>query len=719
MPSLRGIREKQQGARVPAVSGDRPTTLLSLDTETTGVDLRHGAKPFFVTICRPDGTQTWWEWDVDPLTREPMIPAEDLAHITHLTIDRGAGTLVLQNAKFDVRALGTLKGDFSRCWRWADTHDTLIGAHLLASNRPKDLTSLALQYLNVNIQPLEDKLKVACETARRYCRTNLKDWAIAKEGRPDMPSAKEKVWKYDTWLLKAVLREVGVDRLSEHYGEDLSWWGTALRDYANADSAVTVAVWQVMEKEIRRRNLWDIYECRRQAVPLAFELETRGVTLSKARLDELTAAFRRESEACGAVCVNIAAGMGHQLDLPKNGVNQSLRTFCFDGLDLEPIHSKKAKTDAPTLDKEAFRYYEESLPPFGRALGFVKSLVTKRKRDTSLQYMEGYQRFWKVVPGEEGWYRLHPSFNPTGTDTLRWSSQNPNAQNISKQEGLNLRYCFGPAPGREWWSLDAKNIELRLPAYESGEEDLIALFERPDDPPYYGSNHILVFHLLWPELWDAAAKEVGPDKAGPYCKKKYASTYYQWVKNGNFAVQYGAVDRADGKGTADLSYHQAGAQAKVKARFAKQEALNQHWIRFADRHGYVETIPDRSVDPARGYPVLCTRTEYGKILPTVPLNYHIQSSAMWWTHKAMVRCAPVLEQWRRERFNAWMTMQVHDELVFDLPRGAHPKDDPSSSNLGRVRHLQREMERGGEDYGIPTPVGVEWHPVHWGEGVTV
>jgi hypothetical protein len=52
-------------------------------------------------------------------------------------------------------------------------------------------------------------------------------------------------------------------------------------------------------------------------------------------------------------------------------------------------------------------------------------------------------------------------------------------------------------------------------------------------------------------------------------------------------------------------------------------------------------------------------------------------------------------------------------------QGAHPKDDPASSNLGRVRHLQREMERGGEDYGIPTPTGVEWHPVHWGEGVTV
>lgn len=347
------------------------------------------------------------------------------------------------------------------------------------------------------------------------------------------------------------------------------------------------------------------------------------------------------------------------------------------------------------------------------------------------------------------WYVLHPSLNPTGTNTLRWSCSSPNEQNISKKgidvpckacgdggldptgefkcrtckgEGsvvMNLRYCFGPAPGREWWSLDAKNIELRIPAYESGELELIELFENPDAPPYYGSNHMLIFHILHPDKWDAAAREMGEAKAAGYCKKKYADTWYQWTKNGNFAVQYGAVDREDGTGTADLAYHVPGAQRRIAVRFAKQDALNKRCIRFAEQHGYVETLPDRTVDPARGYPLMCTRTQWGRILPTVPLNYRVQGSAMWWTQKAMIRTDEQLMAWRsRDRYDGRISMQVHDELVFDLPKRAHPKRDPKRSNLGRVRLLQKLMEAGGDDIGIPTPVGVEFHEENWQDGVT-
>jgi DNA polymerase I-like protein with 3'-5' exonuclease and polymerase domains len=92
---------------------------------------------------------------------------------------------------------------------------------------------------------------------------------------------------------------------------------------------------------------------------------------------------------------------------------------------------------------------------------------------------------------------------------------------------------------------------------------------------------------------------------------------------------------------------------------------------------------------------------------------------MWWTTKAMLRCWAELEQWRKEGFDAHLIMQVHDELVFDLPRGADPVENPEGSNLGKVRVLQKLMEQGGEDYGIPTPVGIEYHIDNWSEGVTL
>src|SRR5581483_10658108 len=207
---------------------------------------------------------------------------------------------------------------------------------------------------------------------------------------------------------------------------------------------------------------------------------------------------------------------------------------------------------------------------------------------------------------DANWLVLHPSLNQTGTDTLRFSCSNPNEQNISKRKGFSTRYCFGPAPGREWWSLDAKNIELRIPFYESGEEEMILLFERPDDPPYFGSNHLLIAHVLWPAEFEACRDSKG-ELDGRIFKKLYADTLYQWTKNGNFAVQYGAINKADGTGTADRAYHQAGAQNKVEKRFTKLSALNKHWVWYADKYGYVETLPDRTVNPRRGYPLLCTR----------------------------------------------------------------------------------------------------------------
>lgn len=692
--------------------------MISLDSETSGVDFNHGlAKPFFVTTCNEEGEQLYWEWEVDPLTREVQVVEEDVEEIATLlnpyNNPDGLDAVVLQNAKFDVKALATLRPEFGEDWLWGITHDTLIAGHLLASNQPHDLTSMVLHYLGDDIEPLEKALEVACKAARALVRR--KDWVaehgqwlIADEGVPGMPSAKEGKWKFDTWLPRAVAKHLD-------YPDSHPWW-TVLRDYANADSAVTLKLWMHMRRELKSRGVWEIYLERMKAIPVAYRMESGGVSLSKARLDQLKTEYAAESARAAEECLFIARESGFDLKLPKGASpNGSLREFLFDHLGLTPMRGIKAKTDQPTLGKAAIEYYESSLPE-GPALKFIRALQGKRKRDTALAYMDGYERFWVPAVQDrgdgldiEGWYRLYPSLNPTGTDTLRWSSSQPNEQNISKKSGFNLRWCFGPLPGREWWSLDAKNLELRIPAYESGERMMVDLFERENDPPYFGSYHLLIFDILHPEKFA---------KDGAKCKDIYESTWYQYTKNGNFAVTYGAVEES---GTADRAYHVPGAQRIIKDRLRDLAALNQKYIAFADKHGYVETLPDRTVNPKRGYPLLCTRSEYGWVLPTVPFNYHVQSSAMWWMMKAMIRCQDKLDQWRQDGFDGSIVLQVHDELVFDLPKRAHPKTDPRRSNLGRIRVLQRLMEQGGEDFipSIKTPVSVEYHETDWSTGVSL
>lgn len=669
--------------------------MISLDTETTGKDFYHGSRPYFVTTCWEDGTQRYWEWDVDPITRQPSILPGDWVEVFSC-LDND---LVLQNAKFDVTALAStgITPDFQ--WPWDRTHDTLIAGHLLASNQPHDLTAMALHYLGRDIQPFEDRLKEACEKSRRYCRSHFPDWAIAKAGRSDMPSAKEKTWMADGWLPRTLAQELGES-------DDHPWY-RVLAEYSNEDSAVTLLVWGVMREELHRRSLWETYEERRKLLRIAYLMEKRGVSISRRRLEELRSRFESESLEATELCLGIASDYGHELVLPKNGVNKSLREFCFDHLKLPGVRNPKAKTDAPSLDRAAMDYYESTLPEKSKPALFIRTLKDKRKRDTAIMYMDGYKRFWlpfnfwegngRVGPAED-WYILHPNLNITGTDTLRWSSANPNEQNISKQEGFNVRYCFGPAPGREWWSLDYQNLELRIPSYWAGEKDAIHIFEHPEDPPYYGSYHLLVADLLYPDLFRKYGKDF---------KDVFESTKYKWVKLGNFAIIYGAQEV-----TADGAYRYPGAFRKVRGRFPKIAQLSDRKVEEANRLGYIETIPDRLVDSKRGYPLMCQRTEWGKVKPTVPLNYFIQGTAMWLTARAMVKCQDYADYPKKDWL--WLLMQVHDELDFDLPAGKGL--EPWGRNLPHVQELARRMASCGDDIGVPTPVSATYHPVHWGEG---
>ena len=167
--------------------------IISLDTETTGLDLFHGCMPFAVDICYEDGSHELWEWLVDPLTRKPDIPYSDKQEI----LDRIAGCeeIILQNSKFDAIAL--MVSDIVPEWPWYKTQDTIISGHLLGSNLRHNLTDMVVQYLGHDILPLEKNLEEAVKSCRReiqQARLRIKNnkpgnqpnpisqWKIAEEG---------------------------------------------------------------------------------------------------------------------------------------------------------------------------------------------------------------------------------------------------------------------------------------------------------------------------------------------------------------------------------------------------------------------------------------------------------------------------------------------------------------------------------------------------------
>ncbi len=742
---------------------------ISLDSETTGLDLRHGCLPFLVTVCYEDGSQDRWEWEVDPLTRNVSVNSDDVYEIQQLI--RAADEIVLHNSTFDYTALRRAHPDTVAYWDWSKVRDTLLAGHMLGSNETHNLTDMALRHLKENIEHKEDRLEEAVKKCRalvqqarlkdrrhgerlskglppvkkrksdpEHSRDPMADWVIAEAGLPSMPSDSKEIWRGDFWLPKAVADHQNLPEGHPYH--------TLCADYADKDSEVTLALWYVLEDKLRRANLLDNYSDgmgRLKLLPIEWEMEDRGVTVNRRHLVSLREEYRKDRDRLTERCHAIAKSYGYELDFPAGaGRNKSLDTFVFDVLKM-PVVKKTKKSGNSALDKQVIETYVATNPEGSKPYDFFISLRDKRSRDTTIGYMEGYERFWLEVRGD--WYKLHPQLNPTGTNTLRWSCQNPNEQNIARKgvDALCLscmgsggdckrcydkkdkvstgratytaRSCFGPAPGREWWSLDYQNLELRLPAYAAPEPAMIELFEEPDRPPYKGSYHALVCHILHPQRWEELEREVGPGEVAEAFKSRYKSTWYQWVKNGNFAVQYGAQEYS---GTADRAYHVPGAQRMIMSRFTGIKALSDRMIAFAQRHGYVETMPLKG--RKRGYPLLCTETAWGKILPTVPLSYHIQGTACEEMQGAMILCWNQLNDWRRRSkgtYDGFITMQVHDELVFDLPKRPHPKTDPEGSNLGRVRVLQRLMESCGDLIGVPTPTSVEYHPENWGEGVAL
>ena len=764
---------------MPQLLKQREKVVISYDVESTGLDLHHGAQPFLVTTCDRHGHQRWWEWPVNPVTREVEVDYDEVLKIQEL-ID-SADEVAMHNAKFDIRASATIgihiPPEKVRC--------TLFGSHILASNHKHDLTSTVLEYLNHDIQPLEDRVREITKECRKRVRAGdwyhlgieTRHWRLADGDDPMMPSVDpgssrddDKPWKNDMWLMRALGAAVikrplsatedglsDLDRELLDQAEVPVEWLFVTQLYANGDSGVTLPLWLFMEAEIKRRGYWRVFLGRLPLVKIAADLEEARVTISGQQTDALLCEYGEVVDLCQAECHAIAEQLNFKLELPSGAApNDSVREFFWGSVRLvcprcgtETVHKhwingplnnngdlecpkclkRKAKpgpavvkrqvihnpclalplrynekSAGPSLDKDVLAEYEATLEP-GIALDFIKSLTGMRSRQTAMTYMRSYKRFQLPVDSDRlpDWYRLASSVNPTGTDHLRWASYNPNSQNISKKESFNLRRCFGPMPGREWWSMDGKNLELRIPAYEAGETDLIWIFEHPDEPPYYGSYHLVVFDTLHPHLFAEHGKAV---------KELFESTWYQWVKNGNFACLYGAQRKK-----ADATYHCVGAFDKISNRFTKMAALAEKYKGFANRYGYVETLPDRTVDPDRGYPILASRTEDGRISPTTPLNYHVSGTAMQWTNKAMIRTSGQMGQWQLGGWDGFITLQIHDELVFDCPAGTGP--EPWLTNLPRMRVLQELMQRGGEDIGVPTPVSVEWHDVSWATGKTL
>lgn len=667
----------------------RKTRLVSLDTETTGLDLWHGCKPFCVStlIERPDKEplSKRWVWHVDPKSRTPLPSREDVREIQEIL---DTSTVVLHNAKYDIRALSTI-GIYLKTWD--NLHDTLIASHTLESGVSHKLKDLALRHLDINDED-QTELQKACVSARRIGKK--KGWRIAGPNDPHWPAIKkfskskgsnnatDGWWSADMWLPRAVA-------LAEKYPTDHPWW-TVCGEYCDTDVIRTYYLWLAFKEALEEEGLWEQYTTRLKLLPITYRMEEHGISVHKDRVKKAIDSYAEEAIQMEKNCKRVAENKLDNLNSPKQlqgALYHTLKCPIVKETESSTTENPSYSTDVETLDK-VYEKLQKNHP--GRY--FIRNLIGTRKRNKAIEYLQSYLDF---AIDDDSCLWLHPAFNVTGTDTTRFSSMYPNAQNISKKEGLpgaeeiskregfNLRRVFGPAPGREWYSADYSNIELRIFAYASGDKRLIKAFETGD------SVHLVIARELYPKEYIAC------EKAKESFKKKYESTYYQWVKNGNFSLIYGA-----GEYKADNTYHLKGAYKRIRKQFPLIDKFMRSKHAEATNKGYVTCIG--------GY-----RLQVPHDGPHKAVNYFVQGSAGWYMTLAMIRCDKYLcdlnrhlssrKDWDRETYS--MNMTIHDELDFDFPK--------KKSNITVIQDLKKLMEESGDDLGIPVPVELDLIADNW------
>jgi DNA polymerase I len=275
--------------------------------------------------------------------------------------------------------------------------------------------------------------------------------------------------------------------------------------------------------------------------------------------------------------------------------------------------------------------------------------------------------------------RIHASFNQVVTATGRLSSSDPNLQNIPvrTEEGREIRSAF--VPGEEGWLLlaaDYSQIELRVLAHFSGDEQLCAAFARDED------IHARVASQVNNVSLDAVTSSMRRD-----------------AKAVNFGVIYGQSAFGLAK---SLGIAQEAAEKFIENYFASYPGIEKFMDQIlaeCRKTGYVKTILGRrraieGVRPNAG--------RQRNFAERTAINTVIQGSAADLIKLAMISIHRRLCQ--EKSFPARMLLQIHDELIFEVP----------ASNLPDLARLVREEMAGVRMLNVPLKVDLKAGP-NWAD----
>jgi len=392
--------------------------------------------------------------------------------------------------------------------------------------------------------------------------------------------------------------------------------------YAAEDADVTFRLWSRLKPRLPVEGATRVYELvDRPLIPVVAGMERAGIKIDRGVLSRLSSQFTQEMARLEE---EIFADAGRSFTI---GSPQQLGAILFEEKGLKG--GKKGKSGAYSTDVTVL----EKLKAEGSALS---GLVLEWRQVSKLKstYTEALQA--QINPNTG---RVHTSYSLTGAQTGRLSSTDPNLQNIPirTETGRQIRDAFVAEPGNVILAADYSQIELRLAAHMADVPALRDAFIAGED----------IHATTARELFG----EVNRDTRGR-------------AKTINFAILYG-ISRWGLAARLELSADEAQAMInRYYERFPGISTYINETLEKARAKGFTETLFGRKT----WFPQITNSVQHIRQgAERAAINAPIQGTSADIIKRAMVRMGPALAEAGLERVK--MLLQVHDELVFELPEG--------------------------------------------------
>jgi DNA polymerase-1 len=436
--------------------------------------------------------------------------------------------------------------------------------------------------------------------------------------------------------------------------------------YAAEDADVTLRLWQVLKPRLAGEGLTSVYErLERPLVDVLARMEERGISVDRQVLSRLSgdlaqSAARFEDE------IYELAGEKFNIGSPKQ-----LGDILFGKMGLPGASKTKTgqwSTSAQVLEDLA----AEGLPLPRKIVDWRQ--LTKLK-STYTDALPGY-----IHPQTK---RVHTSYAMASTSTGRLSSSEPNLQNIPVRtaEGRKIRTAFIAEPGNKLISADYSQIELRVLAHVADIPQLKQAF----------ADGIDIHAMTASEMFGVPVEGMPSE-----------------VRRRAKAINFGIIYGISAFGLANqLSIPREEAGQYIRTYFERFPGIKDYMEAtkaFAREHGYVETIFGRRAH----YPdIRASNPQVRAFNERAAINAPIQGSAADVIRRAMIRMENALAD---EKLAARMLLQVHDELIFEVPEGEVEKTIPV------VRHVMENAAMPAVALSVPLQVDARaahnWDEAH-------